>query len=114
MTRMLTLMTLATIFTSTAMAQAQPDFDAPVCDSAEFKNQGQWIQCLQDNGVRGKDLARAIHDEHQARKGGETTERSKRGSKRKARKAHRKHREGEMANKGARPDVKPDSCSQRR
>ncbi len=93
MTRLLTVMTLATIFCSTAMAGAGPGFDAPaVCDSADFKNQGQWIGCLHDQGLRGRDLARAIHDEHQARKGGETTEKSKRAAKRKARRAQRKMR----------------------
>lgn len=94
MTRMLTLVTLATILGSTAMAGAAPDIqepvpdDAPICDSADFKNQGQWIQCLQDNGLRGKELARRIHDEHQARKGGgEPTDRSKRHAKGQAAKA---------------------------
>ena len=94
MTRMLTLVALATIFTSTAMAEPAQDIEEPaaVCDSADFENQGQWVKCLVHNGVRGKELARAIHDEHQARKGGETTDRSIREAKHQARKGQMKAR----------------------
>lgn len=117
MTRMLTVVTLATIFCSTAMAQAAPDIDEPavVCDSADFENQGQWVKCLTHNGVKGKELARAIHDEHQARKGGETTERSKRKAKGKARKAHREHKragaDDDRGSKRGRSDVKRGKCT---
>ena len=79
------------------MAQAEPDIEAPadtpICDSANFKNQGQWIQCLRAGGLRGRELARAIHDEHRARKGGgEPTAKSIREAKRRAREAEKKHR----------------------
>lgn len=106
MTRLLTLVTLATIFSTTALAAPGPDIEEPeaICDSADFRNQGQWVKCLVNNGVRGKELARMIHDEHQARKGGETTERSKRKAKGKARNAHQK----------ARADVKRGECSSSR
>lgn len=97
MTRLLTAFTLASLFATTAMAEPAPDVPsepAPqTCDSSQFANKGQWVKCLVHSGVHGKELARRIHDEHQARKGGETTEKSKARAKMAAKKAEQRARD---------------------
>ncbi len=105
MYRLLTAMTLAALFSTAALAKAGPDLgerpDAPqVCDSDQFRNQGQWIQCLRDHGLRGRALARAIHREHHARKGeGPATCHGKRKALRRSHRA-----------KHARRDARPRAC----
>lgn len=122
MTRTLfTTIAAATLLAGSAFAEPAPDIpdrtpeapDTEQCDSADFANKGQWAKCLTQSGVHGKELAQRIHDEHQTRKGGETTERSKGHAKkaaknadRKARKAKAKKRAKDMAKEHGKDEAK--------
>jgi hypothetical protein len=73
MTRLLTAMTLATIFANVAMAAPADDIpaddDAPAtCERADFRNHGQWVRCMTHDGVKGRDLAERIRGAKKSRK----------------------------------------------